>query len=1083
MEIERKGFQRTGSRRFLQAYVRADQEVQPTIDELKKLVSDNPSQLKRIYRLESLIKTWLNFWQTQDAQTAKAGSRQDDRYGIVERITREKTYTDVIHAEVNQIKQVEQTLLDRRQKENDLSVERSTYELLLCTLLTLVIVAGLIYSTVRESSQNRKSKALLQHNFKELEQLNALGSEKNWLLTGLSAVNDQLQDITDTSSLAQSILQTLTTYLSLPASAFYCFNEAQQELQLNASVALPEQVKQSYQLGNGLVGQAALSRSMTLINDVPAHYWVIQAGSGQALPGQIVCMPLWYNQELKGVLELASFKPLDQQSLQLLKSTANNIAVAINAADGHAKIMNLLKTVHEQKEELSTQQEALRLSNEELQQQAEELQASEEEMKVHEEELRAINAELYERNGIIEVARQDLSAKAEELEANSKYKSEFLANMSHELRTPLNSVLILARLLAENKSCNLTDKQVQYATVIHKSGTDLLDLINDILDLSKIEAGKIELCFEEVPLAGIARDMSQLFNVVAQEKGVQLLTRLSESVPAMLRTDRQRIGQIIKNLLSNAFKFTPAGGSVTLLFDLEEQISNDPQSSQQRVAIAVADTGIGIAPEKQQLIFEAFQQADGSTSRKFGGTGLGLSISKELIHKLGGELRLQSEPGKGSTFIIYLPVDSSDSVVFPPINDQPVKVVATPVRIPQTIDDDRHNLQPGDRVILIMEDDPIFAGIVQDFFRQKKYRTIVATRGDEGIECARYYKPAALILDIGLPVVNGWDVLKILKEDDSLKHIPVHVISAMEKPPSSDVLSYKTKPIEPKELEGLVDLISKQLKEGSKKVLLLSGYHLNADSIKSISNKRHAHLQCDYAGSIEQAKQLINQRFYDCLIVDIGNQVEQGLLDLRGLLSTISPRQLPIIIYLDKDLTAEEERELNTISPILIRNSLLAKNRLMDELDLFFNKVQSGHQRSLPLQASPNPLNQGLQGRKVLVVDDDMRNVFALSTLLESQQIQVVTATDGLDALDLLQEHADTDLVLMDVMMPTMDGYEATRRIRQDQRFLNLPIIALTAKAMLGDHQKCIEAGASDYITKPVNTTQLISLMQVWLSR
>ncbi|RYF58182.1 MAG: response regulator, partial [Cytophagaceae bacterium] len=429
------------------------------------------------------------------------------------------------------------------------------------------------------------------------------------------------------------------------------------------------------------------------------------------------------------------------------------------------------------------------------------------------------------------------------------------------------------------------------------------------------------------------------------------------------------------------------------------------------------------------------------------------------------------------------PVDSPDSVVFPPVNDQPAKVVPTPVRIPQTIEDDRHNLQPGDRVILIVEDDPIFAGIVQDFSRQKKYKTIVAMRGDDGIECARYYKPAALILDIGLPVVNGWDVLKILKEDDSLKHIPVHVISAMEKPSSSDVLSYITKPIQPKELEGLVDLISKQLKEGSKKVLLLSGYQLSADSIKSISNKRHADLQCDYAGSIDQAKQLINQRFYDCLIADIGNQVEQGLLDLRGLLAAISPRQLPIIIYLDKDLTAEEERELNTISPILIRNSLLAKNRLMDELDLFFNKVQSGNQRSLPLHASPNPMNQDLQGRKVLVVDDDMRNVFALSTLLESQQIRVVTATDGQDALDLLQEHADTDLVLMDVMMPTMDGYEATRRIRQDQRFLNLPIIALTAKAMPGDHQKCIEAGASDYITKPVNTTQLISLMQVWLSK
>lgn len=1008
--------------------------------------------------------------------------------------TQEKEYTDVIHNQLNQLMKVEETLLAERQKADTLAIKQSTYELVLGTFLTLLIVIWLIYLTVREFRGNKKAQELLHENFKELEQLNLVGTEKNWLLTGISAVNDRLQDITDASSLTQSILQTLSDYLNIPASAFYCFNEDKQELQMNASIALPDQVKRSYQLGESLIGQAALGRSMTITNDVPVHYWVIQAGSGQATPGQIVCMPLWYNQQLKGVLELSSFKPLDEQALRLLKSTANNIAVAINAADGHAKVMHLLQTVQEQKEELSNQQEELQQSNEELLRQAEVLQASEEELKVQEEELREINAELKERNRTIEVARQDIVVKAKELETNSKYKSEFLANMSHELRTPLNSVLILARLLADNKSNNLTDKQTEYANIIHKSGTDLLDLINDILDLSKIEAGKIDLFIEPVPITSIARDIGQLFTVVAEEKGVQLVTVVGDGVPESFQTDRQRIGQVIKNLLSNAFKFTPKGGSVTLSFHLEERPGNQLVTTQPTIAIAVTDTGIGIAPEKQQLIFEAFQQADGSTSRKFGGTGLGLSISKELIRKLGGELGLQSEPGKGSTFTIYLPVDMSEEVTLLPASissSQLPPVVAPPVTAdadvpkPQPVADDRHAIEPGDMVILIVEDDPNFASIVRDFAREKNYKTIVALQGDEGLQCARQYKPSAIILDIGLPVVNGWDLLKMLQSDDALKHIPVHIISAMDESPSlpDNVLAYATKPIQQKDLEGILGIISKQLNEGGKKVLLLAGSHLTRESIDPLLNERQFDLLCDYADSADMASKLLSQQVYDCIIADIGDDVEQGIKELQTIQAAVSPRQIPIIIYLDKDLTADNERQLNKISHILIRDSFLAKNRLMDELELFFYKVQSVKKRPQPQPYSDtNSIDTTLPGRKVLLVDDDMRNVFALSTLLESQQMTVVTAGDGQEALDLLQQHTDIDLVLMDVMMPNMDGYEATRHIRKNHRYLDLPVIALTAKAMAGDREKCIEAGASDYITKPVDNAQLVSLMRVWLT-
>ncbi|MBC3788007.1 signal transduction histidine kinase/CheY-like chemotaxis protein/CHASE3 domain sensor protein [Spirosoma sp. LMG 31448] len=1092
MESGRRGFRSTGNRRFLQPFQTASRVVGPTIDELKILVSDNPPQLKRAYSIESNTATLLNFWRSLDKQgmTINRNSQTD----ITNVTTQEKEYTDFIHTQLTQLMKVEETLLAKRQKADTQAIEQSTYELLLGTLLTLLIVSWLIYLTVREFRGNRKAEELLQENFRELEQLNLAGTEKNWLLTGISAVNDRLQDITDASSLTQSILQTLSNYLNIPASAFYCFNEDKQELQMNASIALPDQVKRSYQLGESLIGQAALGRSMTITNHVPAHYWVIQAGSGQATPGQIVCMPLWYNQQLKGVLELSSFKPLDEQALRLLKAIANNIAVAINAADGHAKVMHLLQTVQEQKEELSNQQEELQQSNEELLRQAEILQASEEELKVQEEELREINAELKERNRTIEVARQDILVKAKELETNSKYKSEFLANMSHELRTPLNSVLILARLLADNKSSNLTDKQTEYANIIHRSGTDLLDLINDILDLSKIEAGKIDLFIEPVPVSSVARDIGQLFTVVAEEKGVQLVTVVGDGVPASFQTDRQRIGQVIKNLLSNAFKFTPKGGSVTLSFHLEERPGKQSATTQPTIAIAVTDTGIGIAPEKQQLIFEAFQQADGSTSRKFGGTGLGLSISKELIRKLGGELGLQSEPGKGSTFTIYLPVDMSEEITLLPASTssshlQPV--VAPPASVdvpkPQPVADDRHAIEPGDMVILIVEDDPNFASIVRDFAREKNYKTIVALQGDEGLQCARQYKPSAIILDIGLPIVNGWDLLKMLQSDDALKHIPVHIISAMDESPSlpDNVLAYATKPIQQKDLEGILGIISKQLNEGGKKVLLLSGSHLTRGSIDPLLNERQFDLLCDYADSADSASKLLSQQVYNCIIADIGDNVEQGIQDLQAIQAAVSPRQIPIIIYLDKDLTADHERQLNKISQILIRDSFLAKNRLMDELELFFYKVQSVKQRPQP-QPQPysdtNSIDTTLTGRKVLLVDDDMRNVFALSTLLESQQMTVVTAGDGQEALDLLQQHTDIDLVLMDVMMPNMDGYEATRHIRKNQRYLDLPVIALTAKAMAGDREKCIEAGASDYITKPVDNGQLVSLMRVWLT-
>ena len=655
METGYISYRSTNVRAFLEPYTDALQNIKPAINEIKVLVADNPVQTRRVDRITANIEILLVFWNQQTDD--KLG--QNNQAAFIDLINREKAFTNQIRDQLEQVIQMESSLLTERENENRASIQQATYKLILGTLLTLLIVLTLIYFTIKEFNSHRSAEATLQQNYKELENLNQMSTEKNWLLTGMSIINDNLQDITDVTSLTQSILKTITTYLDLPASAFYCFNEDKHELELNASIALPGQVQRSYKLGEGLVGQAALDRSLTITNNIPTAFWTIQAASGQDLPGQIVCLPVWYNKDLKGVMELASFQPVPEQALHLLKSVVNNIAVAINAVDYYEKAMHLLQQVQEQKEELENQQEELQQSNEELFRQAEVLQVSEQELMVQEEELRQINAELIMRNTTVESARTELAAQAKELAINSQYKSEFLANMSHELRTPLNSVLILAQLLAENDQENLTTKQVEYASIIHKSGTDLLELINDILDLSKIEAGKVELLIEETSTSDIVDDMHQLFNVVADQKEIHLTTQVNKDVPAMLWTDRQRLGQIIKNLLSNAFKFTPRGGTVSLSIQLANQapgLSADlSRATQAGLAISVSDTGIGISPEKQQIIFEAFRQADGSINRKFGGTGLGLSISKELIRKLGGALGLQSGLGIGSTFTIFLP--------------------------------------------------------------------------------------------------------------------------------------------------------------------------------------------------------------------------------------------------------------------------------------------------------------------------------------------------------------------------------------------------------------------------------------------
>ncbi|TAE71714.1 MAG: response regulator, partial [Bacteroidetes bacterium] len=1028
-------------------------------------------------------------------------------------IDKEEQMLTAVFTGFDKIKNGETRLLELRTRRAEDSVNTARNTLLIGIGVLMAVVLMLVSNVVKTIKSRYKAGLRLQASIDELARVNADTEEKNWLLAGVSHITNNLQDSKSVSDLCSKILHQIVGFNQLPGGAVYLYDTELKKLKLVAGYSIPEMKKLTIAVGDGVIGSAAAQKGLYLVKDVPKEYWQFKSASGFGAAGEIICLPLWLNNELKAVIELASFGSFSSQEKRLLEMVAEGLAVSIETKTNADNVSKLLSQVQFQKEFLEHQQQAMKKTNEELQRQAQILQSSEEELKVQEEELRQINAELEERNEAIEIARQTLSQKARELEAASRYKSEFLANMSHELRTPLNSILILAKLMSENKQQNLSDKQVEYTKIIHKSGADLLNLINDILDLSKIEAGKVEVELAKTELNSITDNMRNTFEALSIDKGISFIIDKAPNISNVVYTDQQRIEQIIKNLLSNAFKFTPKGGSVTLQLaytQLPDTKVASLKNSQNILQIAVKDTGIGIPKEKQQLIFEAFQQADGTTSRKYGGTGLGLSISKELIKMLGGEMRLESEDKKGSTFSLFISADAVE------IADK-TEPSATPILVPDyapadeevgdlflldeqqvtlqtSIADDRNNLLPNDKVMLIVEDDAMFARILNDFSKSKGYKTIVAMQGDEGLLYAKKYKPSAIVLDMQLPVIDGWNIIKHLKKDEELKDIPVHIISAADeaKLASGGALAYLKKPVEKDDLEKAFSLISKHVKTPIKQVLILSGSHLSDDILKKLIDDRHFQVECTYAKNTIIAAELAKDQLFDCIIADISGSTQKGIENIKQLQQSPTLQGKPVIAYLDEDISEADEQQLKKVSQVIIRESSVSKDRLMDELELFLYKVQQKeHQTNTPTAlntvanvASPSGANDAqLKGKRVLVVDDDMRNVFVLTTLLEENEVEVITAYDGLEALEVLKTDRKIDMVLMDIMMPEMDGYEATRKIRSDLNMLQIPIIALTAKAMSGDREKCLEAGASDYMSKPLDNNKLLSLMRVWLSQ
>ena len=929
-------------------------------------------------------------------------------------------------------------------------------------------------------------------NLKDTTQKN---TEQDWLKTNLAKFSRMLQGQKDFNTVGRLILSELAPVVSAQYAVFYVLDTAPEvsHLTLLASYASQGQsaLGKQVSLGEGLVGQCALERQKVLLTHVPPDYIQISSGLGAAPPMNILVLPVVFEGQVKGVLELASFERFNPTHQAFLDQLTESIGIVLNTIEANMRTESLLEQSQSLARELQSRQQELQNTNQELQEKARQL--------AHQ------NHEVERKNQEVEQARQALEEKAKQLALTSKYKSEFLANMSHELRTPLNSLLILSDQLSKNPDGNLTSKQTEFAKTIHSAGNDLLMLINDILDLSKIESGTVVVDAGEVRLSDLHSYVERTFRHVAEAKSVGFYIRLTSDLPPAIHTDAKRLQQVLKNLLSNAFKFTHHG-NVTLTVEVARDgwsLENEELGRASEVlAFSVTDTGIGIAPDKQQIIFEAFQQADGSTSRKYGGTGLGLAISRELSRLLGGEIRLVSNPGKGSTFTLYLPrVYASPRSARKPSapvieaaqrlrsNGEVLAVQAlapverTAPRLVNEVGDDRESIQPGDEVLLIVENDLAFARFLLDAAREKGFKGLVASLGAAALAMASEYHPALVSLDIFLPDIEGWRVLERLKNDLSTRHIPVCVISteeARERALNDGALAFLAKPIKTREtLDQLLEELRAFIDCPMHGLLMVEPDAARRERILSAIPTED--FEVTAADDGPAALKALRERRVDCVILgpDVSRLTTQALAGEIG--QEPGLRQPPVLVFEEGDA---EDGRWDELSRVCTVRRVRSPERLLDQAIFYL------HRDVAKLPDAPRRLLEDLHrsdrvlpGKTVLVVDDDMRNIFALSTILEEQDMTVLAADNGRDAINILQSRRDIDIVLMDIMMPEMDGLDTMREVRKVPNLRSPPIIAVTAKAMKGDREKCIEAGAWDYLAKPVDTEQMLAVLRAWLHR
>jgi signal transduction histidine kinase/DNA-binding response OmpR family regulator len=848
------------------------------------------------------------------------------------------------------------------------------------------------------------------------------------------------------------------------------------------------EIPESFSGVDSVVGHAVHVGRLTSIDSVPASYWKVTSALGSNTPASLVVLPIENDGHANGAIELGFMQAVSERDREFLQSIAGNIGGFVEAEQYRERLQRALEETQQLNEELQMQQEELRTSNEELEQQTAALSQAQAYLANQKAELEQNNEQLSdqarildERNVALNAAQGELEARAEQLQRASRYKSEFLANMSHELRTPLNSSLILSKLLSENKAGNLTGEQIKYARTIYSAGNDLLNLINDILDLSKVEAGKLDLHVEDVPLQRIVEALQRTFEPLARQKQLQLgFVNAIEPSPTV-STDFRRLEQVLKNLLSNAVKFTEKGSvSVTLR-----------RAGDDAVQFVVTDSGIGIAPEQQQMIFEAFQQADGTTSRIYGGTGLGLSISRSLAHLLGGTISLSSTPGAGSTFTLTLPLAYSAAAGPAPVAELPRVNPIVPVLplddepIVQIIPDDRLDAPSGRRTVLVIEDEAEFAHILRDLAHELNYRCIIGATAVEALRLAEQFVPNAILLDLNLPDRSGLVVLQELKANPRTRHIPVHVVSASDRSETAlhlGAIGYAVKPTTREQLAAIFQRLDEKSSQKIKRVLLVEDDARQRESIVELISDADIEITPVEFG--KEALELLKTQVFDCMIVDLKLPDMQGGDLLRKMAGSDACSFPPVIVYTGRSLTHNEEAELLRYSQSIIIKGARSPERLLDEVTLFLHKVETdlSVERQTMLNVA-RARDRALDGRRVLLVDDDIRNVFSLTSALEHHGLQVEIGRNGFEAIAALDKTPDIDIVLMDVMMPGMDGLEATRRIRADARFRKLPIIAITAKAMKDDQEQCLAAGASDYLAKPIDIDRLSSLLRVWMPR
>jgi signal transduction histidine kinase/CheY-like chemotaxis protein/CHASE3 domain sensor protein len=1097
METGMRGFLLTGDEHFLDPYEVAKPAVTSELKGLEELVSDNPTQVDRLKRLSALQSEWNVF--AQDMITLR---RQNGDYAEAILAGRGKRLTDEIRSEYEQIVAIEQQL---RLTRND-NVTRTTIFSMALYLAFVLCVSGLL------AYIGRKDMLALSTNYGEnlkLQQANADRLQKiAWLRNGQSELAEQVLGQLTLGMLGTNVLQFFAQYLGSVVAAVYVRQE-HGGLKRVASYGFSrehEQHEQSIYSGEGIVGQAAQKDQVIRLDDVPRDYFKVTSGLGEGAPRSILVVPTSNDDNVNGVIELGFLRPLTDNDVEFLELIADNIGTSIEAARYRQRLQEVLAETQQLNEELQVQQEELRTANEELEEQSRILKESQAHLETQQAELEQTNEQLAEQgqaladqrdaldrnNEELHIAQVELEARADELQRSSKYKSEFLANMSHELRTPLNSSLILAKLLAENPTENLTAEQVKFAESIYSAGNDLLNLINDILDISKVEAGKLDMRPENSSVARLVEGLRSMFQPLATDKKLEFHVELQAGAPTMLFTDRQRLEQILKNLLSNAIKFTETG-TVSMI------VSRQPGEG---IVFTVRDSGIGIEQEQQQSIFEAFRQADGTTNRRYGGTGLGLSISRDLAALLGGSISVTSAPGQGSIFTLVLPEQYVEQVQLE-YGEAPVAVVAAPVAallpVPPTLAalkapvqvptasfaDDREKFPFTKRCILVIEDEVSFARILFDLAHELGYHCLVAHAADDGFNLAAQFVPDAILLDMRLPDHSGLTVLQRLKELAQTRHIPVHVISVEDRQEAAmhmGAVGYAVKPTTREELKDVFAKLEAKLTQKVKRILLVEDDDLQRESIARLIGDDD--IEITAVGFAQDALDLLRDNIYDCMIIDL------KLPDMLGndLLKRMSTEEIcsfpPVIIYTGRNLTRDEEAELMKYSRSIIIKGARSPERLLDEVTLFLHKVESqlSNERQKMLKTARSR-DKVFEGRRILVVDDDVRNIFALTSALEHKGAVVEVARNGFEAISKLNEVEDIDLVLMDVMMPEMDGYEATTEIRKDPRWRKLPIIAVTAKAMKDDQERCLQAGSNDYLAKPIDLDRLFSLIRVWLPK